>query len=502
MRQCTTRQAFWGRRRSRSGTAARAATHRGRRSYDRHHFESLFAAGADPWKYRSEYEVLKYRQTLDLIPAGTGRVLELACAEGDFTVALATRAAEVVAADISELALSRAAERCAHLANVTYRRLDMAVDALPGGFDAIVCSEVLYFIGQDRLPDVARKLAGALAPGGRLILAHANLRVDAPDEAGFEWNFAYGARHIGRTLAAEPALRFLRELRSRHYRIQLFAREERPAAAAGSLEPELVEPIESVEPIPTVAATFRSGDAALHSFDDLGAVTARLPILMYHRVAPDGAPDSSRYRVTPEQFERQLAYLSSSGFHSVTAEHWRQSAELRQPLPGRAVLFTFDDGYRDFAVHAWPLLQRYGFGAHVFLVSERVGGFNQWDAASGERIPLLDWDEIGRLAGQGVEFGSHTATHRLLTSLSPSEVADECLSSRATLQTRLGRTVRTIAYPWGDVDPVVEHLAGAAGYVQGFSCRPGSAPASAPLLALPRIEVTGFDSLESFIRKL
>ncbi|MEO6447032.1 MAG: glycosyltransferase [Gemmatimonadaceae bacterium] len=481
-----------------------AATHDAprRSGFDRHYFESLFASGADPWKYRSDYEILKYQQTLDLIPAGTGRVLEMACAEGDFTVALATRAAHVVAADISELALTRAAERCAHQSNITYRRLDMAGDELPGGFDVIVCSEVLYFVGQDRLPHVARKLAGALAPGGRLILAHANLQVDAPDEPGFDWSFPYGARHIGRTLAADSALRWLRELRSRHYRIQLFAREERPAGARGSLEPEVIEPIESVDPIPTVAATFRTSEERVHSTGYVPQVTARLPILAYHRVAPEGARDSTRYRLTPEQFERQLAYLSASGFHTVTAEQWRQSAELRRPLPGRAVLLTFDDGYRDFAIHAWPLLQRYGFGAHLFLVSERVGGFNQWDAASSEKIPLLDWDEIGRLPEEGVAVGSHSASHRLLTSLSPTEVADECLRSRATLQERLGRTVSTIAYPWGDVDEVVQHLAGAAGYVHGFSCRPGPAAFNAPLLALPRIEVTGFDTLETFIRKL
>lgn len=470
--------------------------------FDRHYFESLFAAGADPWKYRSDYERLKYTQTLNLVPAGTGRALELACAEGDFTVALATRAAEVVAADISALALARTAERCAHLPNISYRRLDLASDPLPGGFDVIVCSEVLYFVGQDRLPEVVKKLAEALAPGGRLILAHANLLVDGSDEPGFDWSFPYGARHIGRTLAAEPALRFLRELRSRHYRIQLFVRNERPDGTHRSLDPAVVEPIESIDPIPTVAATFRTSADHAHAIGHVAAAIDRLPIMLYHRIAPAGAPHSTRFRLTPEQFEQQLAYLSASGFHSVTAEQWRECAQFRRPLPRRSVLITFDDGYRDFASHAWPLLRRYGFGAHVFLVSEHVAGFNAWDDDLGERIPLLDWDTIVGLAEQGVVFGSHSATHRRLTALSPTAVAEECLRSRATLEERLGRTVSTIAYPWGDVDAVVEHLAGASGYVQGFSCQPGPARFSAPPLALPRIEVTGDDSLESFIRKL
>ncbi|MDX6556313.1 MAG: hypothetical protein QOD86_2508, partial [Miltoncostaeaceae bacterium] len=66
--------------------AAQAAT-AGR---NRDHFETLFATGADPWRYTHPYESLKYRQTLDLLPPGPiGTALELACAEGHFTVQLA-----------------------------------------------------------------------------------------------------------------------------------------------------------------------------------------------------------------------------------------------------------------------------------------------------------------------------------------------------------------------------------------------------------------------------
>lgn len=475
----------------------RAAT-----AYDRHHFESLFAATADPWTYRSDYERRKYQQTLDLIPAGAARVLELACAEGDFTVALAARVGHVVAADISELALQRTAARCAHLGNVTCLRLDIAEDALPSGLDVIVCSEVLYYIGLSRLPDVARKLSGALAPGGRLVLAHANLRVDAPGEPGFDWNLPYGGQHIARTVASVAGLRFLRERRARHYRIQVFARETPAGGSGPALEPETIEAIESVEPIPRVAATFRTGAEAARPAEIGEAVTERLPILMYHRVAPSGGAALAQYRVTPEAFARQLAYLADNGFYTVTPDQWRRRAVDRRPLPGRAVMLTFDDGYRDFADHAWPLLQRHGFGATVFLVSERVGGVNEWDAAAGERLPLLDWRDARRLASEGVAFGSHAATHRRLTSLPPTDVADELLRSRASLEAGLGRSVTSVAYPYGDRDRVVEHLAGAAGYVFGFSCRPGKAAFDAPLLSLPRVEVMGGDAIEAFIAKV
>ena len=85
----------------------------GRAVWDRARWESLFAA-PDPWGYSSDYEQTKYEHTLELLPEGPiGRALELACAEGHFTVQLAPRVGTLVAADIAAKALERAAERCA-----------------------------------------------------------------------------------------------------------------------------------------------------------------------------------------------------------------------------------------------------------------------------------------------------------------------------------------------------------------------------------------------------
>ena len=472
--------------------------------YDRHHFESLFAAGADPWKYQSEYERLKYLQTLNLVPEGAQSVLELACAEGDFTVALARRVNRVTAADISVVALERAARRCAELTNVDFIRLDLMTDPLPAGFDAIVCSEVLYYVGLARLPEIAARLAAALVPGGRMVLAHANVVADGPEEAGFDWGLPYGAKTIGRVLASEPALRFTKEFRTPHYRIQVLSRRE-PDAPDGpsSGEPETVELGPSVAPVARVASTFRAAGAgpAVVLLEE-PVVTTHLPILMYHRVAPSGAESNRRYRVTPEELDRQLEYLAANGFVGVTIEQWARAVEARKPLPGRAVLLTFDDGYRDFAEHAWPLLQRHGFGATVFLVVDQVGGFNAWDEALGERVPLLGWDEIRDLAAQGARFGSHACSHRSLTSLAPAEVAGEFLRSRTRLECELSGSSTAVAYPFGDTDRVVEHLAGASGFLFGFSYLERKARFEDRLLALPRIEVSGTDPFEGFVAKI
>jgi peptidoglycan/xylan/chitin deacetylase (PgdA/CDA1 family) len=101
-----------------------------------------------------------------------------------------------------------------------------------------------------------------------------------------------------------------------------------------------------------------------------------------------------------------------------------------------------------------------------------------------------------------VEFGSHSVSHPHLTALSPQRIVHEGAHSRAILERELGVSCRAFAYPYGDVDPVVQHLIGACGYTFGLSCRPGSSGFQDTLLALPRIEVTGSDSLPEFTAKL
>ena len=235
---------------------------------------------------------------------------------------------------------------------------------------------------------------------------------------------------------------------------------------------------------------------------DTAVTSDHLPILMYHRIADTGAAQTARWRLAPALFEAQLRCLREHDFYSITLEDWARAIGNHTPLRGRPVLMTFDDGYMDFYAYAWPLLKCYGFSATVFLVTDRVGQANRWDSDAGEQVPLMDWRQISELQAEGVQFGSHSASHRPLTGLSPEEIVDEVSRSRAALQRRLGTTVRAFAFPYGDFDPVVEHLVGASGYVYGLSCRPGFSGWQDSLLALPRIEISGATDLQEFKRRL
>lgn len=477
-----------------SVTAAHAGAH------DRLHFESLFAANEDPWDYESDYERTKYAQTLELLPRRLRHAdaLEIGCAEGRFTAQLARRVRSLLAIDVSEVALARAADRCADQPHVRFAHSDIVRDPLSGTFDLIVCSEVLYYVDRGELPAVARKLRDALTPGGHLLTAHAHVLRDSPDESGFAWQHEFGMKVIGKTLAATESLELVREILTPWYAVQLY---RRPGRWARMRKPVTIT--RDAGPLPRrLAADARLVGGDVSPGPELRpASTDRLPILMYHRItARGGDPRLAPFRLSPESFEQQLRYLADTGHRSVDLEEWRMALERKRPIPGRGVVLTFDDGDAEFAQIAWPLLQRYGFRPIVFVVAGCIGGTNVWDAAFGDPSPCLDWPDIKRLQSEGVIIGSHSETHPALTGLTNADIVREATRSRRILEAGLGSRVDAFAYPYGAVDPAVAQLVGACGYTFGLTCRTGRSTLVDTALALPRIEVSGVARFDAFVR--
>ncbi len=457
----------------------------------RAHFEELFSKSPDPWNYTNPYEQIKYEQTLSLIPdEPIEKALELACAEGHFTVQLAPRVKHLLAADISQIALRRAAERCNNLKNVAFQCLDITKDPIPGQFDLIVCSEVLYFVGdRSKLRTTAEKLADCLNPGGYLLMAHANLIVDEPNQPGFNWDHAFGAKVIGETFARHHHLEFRKELRTPLYRIQLFRRKDHINFFSRNCAPKTIE-LARHGPLPSKVAM-----QVLWNTD-------KLPILRYRRVGPIKSDTQNYSTVTPEAFEEQLCYLRDTDHESISLYEWLYAVHSKTPLTGRKVVITFDEGCHDFLTYAWPLLKRYGFTATVFLVTDRIGRPNLQHKNHQEQTTQLSWKDIRQLQSEGATFGSYSASLSDLTLIPLKDALHEIRESKAILENELGTYISSFAYPHGKLNRLIEYLVGMSGYDFGLSFEPGLCTMNHSLLALPRIEVKGSDSIEDFAVKL
>jgi len=280
-----------------------------------------------------------------------------------------------------------------------------------------------------------------------------------------------------------------------------------------------------------------------------------LAVLTYHRVdEPSDQLHPGLISATPRAFEEQVAWLARS-YRVVSLADVVQRQAGGPALPRRSVLLTFDDGYRDFADHAWPALLRLGVPATLFVPTAFPGDPGRafwWDrlhramsrpalpesvdtplgrlelatpaarTAASRRIrtrlksmphdramaavdeitallggdaprrSVLDWDELRALVSAGLEVGAHTRTHPLLDRIPEAELDAEIGGSRLDLERELGHAPVAIAYPNGNHSAEVRAATAAAGFTVAFTTRRGTNDLRAvDWLALRRVNVGG-----------
>jgi peptidoglycan/xylan/chitin deacetylase (PgdA/CDA1 family) len=225
--------------------------------------------------------------------------------------------------------------------------------------------------------------------------------------------------------------------------------------------------------------------------------TIELPILMYHRIGPltPSLPAITKsLTVAPSDFQAEMEWLSSHGYHAVSQLQAFEALEYGKPLPRKPVMITFDDGYRDVLWHAAAALHKLHMPATAYIITDRIDGADP---------SFLTWPELVRLEKLGFTIGSHTVHHLDLTSLSSTEVSSELVDSKRTLERHLGHPVQWFAYPAGREDPSVVALALKAGYVMAVTTQPGSTQSAQDPLTLHRYEVldtTGVAGVADFVR--
>jgi peptidoglycan/xylan/chitin deacetylase (PgdA/CDA1 family) len=223
-----------------------------------------------------------------------------------------------------------------------------------------------------------------------------------------------------------------------------------------------------------------------------------LPVLMYHEIAarPETA---SRLAVSPEAFEAQLEYLATHGFTTLTASAFAVALATGAPLPERAVVLTFDDGFADFHDRALPLLSRYGFTATVFVTTGWMADAGKHSA--GRRPgPMLSWSQIAEAAAAGIEIGAHSHQHPQLDQLDKDRLRIELTLSKSLLEDGLGMAVPGLAYPFGYSSPPVRHTVTQAGYTYACAVANLMAAAGQDQFALPRLTVKAATGLGAFSR--
>jgi peptidoglycan/xylan/chitin deacetylase (PgdA/CDA1 family) len=239
-------------------------------------------------------------------------------------------------------------------------------------------------------------------------------------------------------------------------------------------------------------------------------------VLCYHRVAEDEWPDT----LTRHRFLGHLAHLRRH-YRLIDVGSIVECLSAGRPLPRDAVALTFDDGYHDLMGILGDLQSHAAPAAFFVLTGDLSGnGASFFDLIRGTSLEASQ-QSLASLPGEarrakmsstslaagapslmsvadlrasleaGVEIGSHTRSHPLLTALPDGEIGAEIAGSREDLRLALGTAPRFFAYPWGKHDVLSREAVRSAGYAAAFTTEDRAVDQESDLLAIPRVHVPG-----------
>ena len=198
-------------------------------------------------------------------------------------------------------------------------------------------------------------------------------------------------------------------------------------------------------------------------------------------------------------FREQMRYLKTNGYRVVSLADFVEFTRLGRQLPQRAVVLTFDDGYRSFKDYAYPVLKELGFTATLFIYTDWVG------AGRG----ALSWNDLRELSADGFDVQAHTKTHADLRRAAGETEVQYARRMRAELEQpqelfskNLGRRSQILAYPYGRWEEGLLPRVKEHGYIAAFSVlRQGNASFVRPLAA-HRSQIYSEMTLDDFERNL
>lgn len=207
-----------------------------------------------------------------------------------------------------------------------------------------------------------------------------------------------------------------------------------------------------------------------------------VPIIMYHSVNPYALPEN-RLTVSVKTFERQMHFLKTHHYNVLPLDELAGLIKQKRKIPPRSVVITFDDGYKDNFIYAFPVLKKYNLSATMFIIINEVGR---------PQNDRLSWDEISAMQDSGlIVFGSHALGPEPLVNIKSEEsLKKELFDSKKILEDKLGRPVNAFSYPEGRFNDKIRQLVIASGYKVAVAANPGSRYPKDDIFALKRLRIS------------
>lgn len=254
-----------------------------------------------------------------------------------------------------------------------------------------------------------------------------------------------------------------------------------------------------------------------------------VPVLVYHAILPEALgplPEDGNI-LSQERFAEQMQYLWSHGYHPISLEDLRNHLLYRAPLPKLPVVITFDDGYENNYLYAYPILKKYGFKATINIIVSRIGSDRHHDSPI---LAPLNWNQLREMANSGlVDVQSHTYNShdpvaidaqgtpgypllgpvyrwdlgRLETNAEYQQrVLQDMRLAKSRIEKEIGRPCTTFTYPYGKETFLLRQLVKEAGYTMALTSHRGLNYYPGDPMAIKRIPISQRDNLIRFVLKL
>ncbi len=211
-----------------------------------------------------------------------------------------------------------------------------------------------------------------------------------------------------------------------------------------------------------------------------------LPIIMYHGVLKD-KDYSGRFVITPDELEQDFKYLCDNGYNAVFMSQVIDYVENGTPLPQKPVVITFDDGYYNNYLYAYPLAVKYNMKLVISIVGKYSEEYSETDEESAY-YSHVTWDEINEMVKSGhVEIQNHSYDmHTISDKRNGSKkrlgetdeqyedaLSRDVLKAQDVVKYHTGLIPEVYTYPFGGVSKASKDILQRLGFKATLGCAEG-----------------------------
>lgn len=214
-----------------------------------------------------------------------------------------------------------------------------------------------------------------------------------------------------------------------------------------------------------------------------------VPVLLYHHVQPKAlAEDLGQIalNVDSQIFDRQMGYLFSQGYTTLSAKKLVAALRDHTSLPQKSIVITFDDGYKSVYDYAYPILQKYHFTGNLMISTGLIGGSQ-----------YLSWDQVKEMARNSlIDFTDHTWSHYAINNGTKDKIELEIKTGKQQLEEYTNQQIDIFTYPYGAFDDNAISILEELGFIGAFSTIPGFWQCDSFIMSLHRNRIGNYSLSE------